>query len=54
MSKTQREANSEHLPYFLGYKMGVFSFQNNPKNLDLCYQTDLDFWDCLGWVKLIL
>ena len=54
VSKTQREANSEHLPYFLGYKMGVFSFQNNPKNLDLCYQTDLDFWDCLGWVKLIL
>ena len=25
-----------------------FSFQNNPKNLDLSYKTDLDIWDCLG------
>ena len=33
VSKTQRGANSEHLPYFLGYMMGIFSFQNNPKNL---------------------
>ena len=29
-----------------------FSFQNNPKNLDLSYKTDLDLWDCLGRVKL--
>ena len=28
-----------------------FSFQNNPKNLDLSYKTDLDLWDCLGKVK---
>ena len=21
---------------------------NNPKDLDLCYKTDLDFWDCFG------
>ena len=27
------------------------SFQNNPKNLDPSYQTDLDLWDCLGRVK---
>ena len=28
----------------------IFSFflLNNPKNLDLSYKTDLDFWDCLG------
>ena len=31
-----------------------FSFQNNPKNLDLAYKTDLDLWDCLGRVKLVL
>ena len=31
-----------------------FSFQNNPKNLDLSYKTDLELWDCLGRVKLVL
>ena len=31
-----------------------FSFQNNPKNLDLSYQMDLDLWDCLGRVKPVL
>ena len=36
---------------FLGYKMGLFSFQNNSKNLDLFYKTDLDIWDCLGRVN---
>ena len=39
---------------FLCYKTEYFSFQNNPKNLDLCYKMDLDLWDCLGRVKLIL
>ena len=31
-----------------------FSFQNNPKDLDPSYKMDLDLWDCLGRVKLIL
>ena len=31
------------LPYFFDYKTEFFSFQNNPKNLDLSYKTDLDF-----------
>ena len=30
-----------------------FSFQNNSKNLDPSYRTDLDLWDCLGRVKFI-
>ena len=30
------------IPYFLGYKTDFFSFQNNPKDLDLSYKTDLD------------
>ena len=30
-----------------------FSFHNNPKNLDLSYKTDLDFWDCLKGTHLI-
>ena len=30
------------IPYFLGYKTGFFSFQNNPKDLDQSYKTDLD------------
>ena len=43
-----------HLPYFFDYKMVFFSFQNNPKNLDPSYKTDLDLWDCLGRVKPVL
>ena len=41
------------LPYFFGDKT-VFSFQNNPKNLDPSYKMDLDLWDYLGRVKLVL
>ena len=26
----------------------LFSFQINPKKLDLSYKMDLDVWDCLG------
>ena len=39
-----------HVLYFFGYKTEFFffSFQNNPKNLDLSHKTDLDFWDCFG------
>ena len=36
------------LPYFFGYKIEFFSFQNNPKNLDPSYKIDLDVLDCLG------
>ena len=43
-----------YVPYFLGYKTEFFSFQNNPKDLDPSYKTDLDLWDCLGRVKLVL
>ena len=25
------------IPYFFGYKTEFFSFQNNPKDLDLCW-----------------
>ena len=31
-----------------------FSYQNNPKDLDLSCKTDLDLWDCFGRVKLVL
>ena len=31
-----------------------FSFQNNPKNLDLSYKMDLNLWDCFGRVNLVL
>ena len=40
--------------YFFGYKTEFFSFQNNPKNLDPSYKMDLDLWDCLGRVNLVL
>ena len=42
------------IPYFFGYKTEFFSFQNNPKDLDLSYKTDLDLLDRLGRVKLVL
>ena len=42
------------IPYFFAYKAVFFSFQNNPKNLDPSYKMDLDLWDCLGRVKLVL
>ena len=45
---------SKRLPYFFGYKMELFSFQNKPKDLDPSYKMDLDLWDCLGRVKLVL
>ena len=31
-----------------------FPLQNNPKNLDMSYKKDLDFWDCFGPETLIL
>ena len=30
------------------------AFQNNHKHLDPSFKTDLDLWDCLGRVILIL
>ena len=42
------------LPYFFDHKTEFFSFQNSPKNLDPSYKTDLDLWDYLGSVKLVL
>ena len=38
---------------FLWYKLEFFSV-NNPKNLDASYKMDLDLWDFLGRVNLIL
>ena len=42
------------VPYFFGCKKEYFSFQNNPKNLDPSYKMDLDVWDYLGRVNLVL
>ena len=56
LSKWQCSNHTEEavsLPYFFGYKT-VFSFQNNPKDLDPSCKMDLDLWDCLGRVKLVL
>ena len=39
----------------LAIRRRFFSFQNDPKNLDPSYKTDLwDLWDCLGRVKVVL
>ena len=35
-------------------RQSFFSFKNNPKDLDLSCKMDLDLWDCLGRVKLVL
>ena len=42
------------IPYFFTYKTVFFAFQNNPKNLDPSYKTDLDLWDYLRRVKPVL
>ena len=42
------------VPYFFGYKTEFFPFQNNPKDLDPSCKMDLDLWDCLGRVKLVI
>ena len=42
------------IPYFFAYKREFLSFQNNPKNLDPSYKMDLDLWDYLGRIKLVL
>ena len=39
---------------FLRLQDRVFSFQNNPKDLDPSCKMDLDLWDSLGRVKLVL
>ena len=40
--------------YFFSYKTEFFSIQSNAKNLFSSIKMDLDLWDCLGKVKLIL
>ena len=50
----QKRAKQGKILYFFGYKAEILSSQNNPKNLDQSYKTDLDIWDCLGRVKLVL
>ena len=42
------------VPYFGSYIRWIFSFQNNLKDLDLSCKMDLDLWDCLRRVKLVL
>ena len=39
---------------FLHLYDSVFSFQNYPESLDPSYKMDLDLWDCLRKVKLVL
>ena len=41
-NENSRVDSFEMVPYFLGYKTDFFSFQNNPKDLDPSYKTDLD------------
>ena len=53
-SISQVRESSPQTTLFLRLEDTSLSFQNNPKNLDPSYKTDLDLWDCLGRVKLIL
>ena len=43
-----------YILYFFGYKTEFFSFQNNPKDVGPSCKMDLDLWDCLGRVKLVV
>ena len=42
------------VPYFFGYKTRVCLVPKQSKNIDLSYKMDLDLWDCLGRVKLVI
>ena len=53
-SMTTRSAG-QHQTYHISLVISkFFPFQNNAKNLDPSYKMDLDFWDCLGRVKLVI
>ena len=45
---------SNYVLYFFGYKTFFSPLQNNSKGLDPSCNTDLDLWDCLGRVILVL
>ena len=40
--------------YFFNCKTVFFPSKNNPKNIDLSYKMDLDLWDCLERVKVVV
>ena len=48
------KAHFGDIAYFIDYKTEFFSFQHNLKDLDPSCKMDLDLWDCLGRVKLVL
>ena len=51
----QRDFQKTDTLYFFGYNtVFFFTFQNNPKNPDPNYKMDLDLWNCLERVKLVL
>ena len=49
-----KNAELQCIMFFFCYKMEFFFFQNSFKDLDPSYKMDLDLWDCLGRVKLVL
>ena len=51
ITATQKDyrVRDHEFPYFFGYKTEFF-----PKDLDPSCKMDLDLWDCLGRVKLVL
>ena len=51
-SMKRKYRSNPYIPYFFGYKTEFFSFQNNPKDLDPSYETDLNLWDCFGMGKI--
>ena len=53
MPDKSRCIHKQFVRYRISSVMSV-SFQNNPKNPDLSHKMNLDLWDCLGKVKLIL
>ena len=56
LSSQQKHANRPNTKYRISsvIRRSFFSFQNNPKDLDPSYKTDLDLLDYLGRVKLVL
>ena len=45
--------DDHYVPYFFAYMTEFFPSKTIPK-IQICLMTDLDLWNCLGRIKLVL
>ena len=52
--KNYQNHNISSVAYFFRYKKEFFPSKQTPQKIDPSCKMDLDLWDCLGRVKLVL